>query len=211
MISWYQLNSKERMTELRSRSKRGAGIILAVVIVMLLASACALAVLLSVNTGVATYNNEKLGFIANQGATYIANFWPYLPTNQVRQDNVTSMVNGLMSNMGLNGNNTTVTIAYPMVNGTQNVSVTVTSSLPTITSGGFSSVIGQQMQATNTATVPMVAKPYATGYVIGQDPIGGGLVTGYLVSPDITNLNATIPTQNQTVWSIGLDGLHKVR
>jgi hypothetical protein len=187
-------------------------LILGIVLVFLLVTACALTVLLSVNTGVATYNREKINFIANQAATYAATYSPFLSNTSIRKKNVTDMVNGLMTGMGLNGSNTTVTITDTTVGGKPAVSVSVSTNLPTVLAANFSSILPQQLQSDCTAVAvidPLATNclevPYATGYAVGVDPFGGK-VLGNLVSP-----TGALPNDGQPAWLIGLTGLSKLR
>lgn len=201
---------KKRITGSAQRAAHGSGIIVGLLGVFLLVSGCVLAVLLAVNTGVATYNKEKIGFIAYQAAAYAANCYPYLPDASVRQANVADMVNGLLTKMGLHSSNTIVSVSDTTLNGQAAVSVSVSANLATITAAGFSSVFSQEIEMTNTAVVQKAKNPYATAYLVGVHPFGGK-VTVFLNSPNNNNSTAVIPNQGQDVWSIGLDGLHKMQ
>ncbi len=185
------------------RSRRGSGIIIGVVSVFLLVSGSVLAVLLLMNTGVATYNKEKLGFIANQAAIYAATYSAYLTDTTKRQTNVSSMVSSLLTSMGLNSSNTTVTVTDTTVGAQPAVSVTVSANLPTVMAANFSSVLPQQIQSTFTAVA--IKAPYATEYVVGLDPLGGK-VTGLMINP-----TGALPNDGRPAWSIGLQGLNKIR
>lgn len=196
------------------RTKHGGSMFLAIGGLFLLVTGCALAVLLSVNTGVATFYHEKIGYVALQGATYAANHWPYLPTAQVRQSSVSNMVNGLLTSMGMSSSTPpVVVVTNTTINGQPAVNVSVTVTLPTITAQWAG--ISPQIPVTNSAEVPFVSadKLCTTAYVLGVDPFGGSCV-GYLYSPNNKNPGqpAALPDQNQTVWRMGLFGpLQKIQ
>lgn len=203
MIASPVKNSNKRRICLKSRNKRGSGLIVGVACLFLIISGTVLAVLLLMNTGVATYNKEKLGFIANQAATYAATYSAYLPDAATRQSNVSSMVTNLLTSMGLNSSNTNVTVTDTTVGAQAAVSVTVSANLPTIMSANFSSVLPQQIQSSFTAVA--IKAPYATQYVVGVDPLGGQ-ATGLMINP-----TGALPNDGLPAYSISLQGLKKIR
>ncbi len=71
------------------------------------------------NVGGATYNKEKIGFVATQAANYAST----LPADAARQGLVTDLVDQLLASMGF-GSSTTVSIADLTVGTRQAVKVT---------------------------------------------------------------------------------------
>ncbi len=158
-----------------------------------------MAFLLLMNTGVATYNKEKIGFVANSAASYAAT----LTDPSTRQANVESLVGTTMSNMGLNSASTVVTIKDLTEASIPAVSVTVAVNIPTLLSGSISGLLPQQVQMTDTA---VALKPINTmQYLVIQDPLGGQ------VTVPLLNNTGALPKDNLPAWSISLQGVKKIR
>src|ERR1043165_7494135 len=88
------------------RARKGSALIVGIAALFLIVAGSSLSVLLILNSGIATFNKEKLGYIANQAATYASRYSAFLSITSTRNQNVTDMVNGLLSDMGLNSSNT---------------------------------------------------------------------------------------------------------
>lgn len=198
-----QNHEKKWTMNTHRRTRRGSALIVGVVAVLLVICASVLSVLLLLNTGVATFNREKVGFVAQQAATHAATYSAYLSDTSKRQDDLNSMVNGLLENMGLRSSNTTVTVSDTTVDGKPAVSVTVTANLPIITAPAFSSVMPQRIQSTYTSV--KAKAPYADQYIVGIDPFGGRVLGGQV------NPTGTLPNDGQPAWSISLLGVFKIR
>jgi hypothetical protein len=186
----------------KCRQSRGSGIILGVVSSLLLVCSGVMSVLLLLNTGVSMYYREKLGFIADQAATYASTYSAFLQNTGTRDSDVSAMVNALMSSMDLNSSNTTVSVTGSTSPG-QQISVTITANLPIVTSSAFSSAIPQRIRSTYTAVA--TNKPYANSYIVSIDPLFGK-TTGNLTDPA-----GQLPPDGQPAWFISLGQFYKLR
>lgn len=181
------------------RPMTGSGIVEGVVGLVLIIGTTVLASLLLINTGVATYNKEKIGFVADQAAAFATSC-----TNMsTRQADVSSFVDNLLTQMGLNASNTNVTVSDVAVGQWAAVSVSVTSNLPTIMSSGFSNLLPQQIQVSDTAV--SIKSPYVSQYIVGVDPFGG-TVTCALIDP-----TGNLPPDGLEAWRMSLTGTKRIR
>lgn len=185
------------------RTKRGSALIVGMLAVFLVVTGCVVSVLLLINTGVATFNKEKVGYVAFQAANYAATYVAYLSDQNKRQTNVTEMVNGLLTDMGLRSSNTTVVITDTTLHGQPAVSVSVTATLPTITAGSFSNMMPSQVQSSYTQV--KVKAPYATQYIVGIDPFGGKVLGGQI------NPIGLLPNDGAPAWAIAITGVTRLR
>lgn len=175
-----------------ARSMRGSQIVEALLALMLTIGATTLAVILLLNTGSATYDKEKIAFVANQAATYATS----LIDMSSRDSDVQSFVDTMFTQMGVKATNTVVTVKDTKCAKWSALTVQVTTTMPTIMSSAFSNLIPQQIQVTDTAVA--IKSPYAEAYCIGVDPLGGQ-VTLALINPD-----GTLPSDGVPAWAISL-------
>jgi hypothetical protein len=184
---------------MRMRKERGSGIVEGVVGLMLVIGGTVLCVLLLINSGAATYNKEKIGFVANQAATYAAT----LPSDSTRQALVTTTVNSLLESMGLSSTNCSVTVSDITVASNPAVSVTVSASLPTMLSSNFGNLLPQQIQMSDTA----VAIKNAWFWAYGK----GTLPDGQSVVCPLLNATGALPNDDKPAYAITVLGVTKIR
>lgn len=175
------------------RTMGGSGIVEGLVGLMLIIGSTILAVILLLNTGIATYNKEKVAFVADQAATYATS----LTNLSTRDADVRSFVNSLLNQMGVKASNTTVKVTDIACSKWAAVSVSVSTTLPTLMSSGFSFLIPQQLQVSDTAVA--IKSPYATAYCVGVAPVGGQVTLALL------NATGVLPNDSLPAWSINLD------
>jgi hypothetical protein len=161
------------------------------------------AVLLLLNTGLASYNKEKIGYVANQAALYATSLNNV--NAQTRASSVSSFVDTLFSQMGVKAANTSVQISDFAVGKWAGVKVSISTDLPTLNSSALSTMLPQQLHVSDNAVA--IKAPYATQYLKGVDPIGSGQV----VVPIIEAPNGILPADSLPAWSIGLNNLLKLR
>ncbi len=181
------------------RTASGSGIVEGVIGLVMIIGVSVLAVLLLLNTGVATYDKEKIGFVADQAATFATS----LTNMNTRQADVSSFVDNLLTQMGLKATNTTVTVTDIAVGQWAGISVSVSSNLPTLMSAGFSNLLPQTIQVSDTGVA--IKSPYVTQYLVGVDPFGG-TVTGELIDPA-----GNLPPDAVPAWSMGMLGTQQIR
>ena len=183
-----------------TRTSFGSGIVEAVLALTLIISSTFLAVVLLLNIGIATYDKEKVAFVADQASAYATS----LTNENTRDADVKSFVDNLMNQMGVKASGTTVTVKDIACSRWAAISVKVTTTLPTIMSTAFSSLVPQQIQVSDTSVA--IKSPYATAYCIGVAPVGGQ-VTLALINPD-----GTLPSDGLPAWSINLEaGILRLR
>jgi hypothetical protein len=158
-----------------------------------------LAVLLLVNVGAAAYNKEKIGLVANQAATYAC----ILPNDATRQPLVATAVDELLSNMGLNPNNTVVDVQDVNIASEVAVKVTVTATIATLLSGNFTSIMPAQLRMSDSALV--VKDSWYWGYGVGVLP------TGQKFTGPIFNPTGALPNDGLPAYGVSLLGMWKIR
>lgn len=193
-----------KQRRIKSRSYRrpvlGSGVIEAVIALTLIIGSTFLAVVLLLNIGLATYDKEKLAYVADQASLYAIS----LSDRSTRDADVKSFVDNMLNQMGAKATNTTVTVKDVACSRWAAISVSVKSTLPTIMSTAFSSLVPQQLEVSDTSVA--IKSPYATAYCLGAAPIGGK-VTLALVNP-----TGDLPPDTLPAWSINLAfGLRKIR
>lgn len=183
------------------RSNRGSGIIEGVVGTMLIIGGTVAAIVLMLNSGAATYNKEKIGFVANQAALYASS----LNNTPARQALVTDLVNNLLAsnNLGAGRRGNIVTIKDTTVGSKPAVSVTVTTSVSTVFANNFSSMLPQTIQMSDTA---IALKPtWFWGYAVGTLP------TGQSLTFPLINATGALPNDGLPAYSLSALGLIKIR
>src|SRR5579883_2497962 len=120
------MSTQKKKSKKAIRPETGSGIVEGVVGLMLIVSATVIAVMLLLNTGIATYNKEKLSFVADQAAIYATS----VADSPTRDSDVSSFVNNMFSNMGIQASNTTVTVKDIACSKWAAIQVQVTTSLP---------------------------------------------------------------------------------
>jgi hypothetical protein len=161
-----------------------------VVGLMMVIGGTVLAVVLLLNAIAATYNKEKIGFVANTAAVYAGT----LPNNAARQGLVTAKVNQLLAGMALHASNTTVTVSDLTITTRPAVKVTVATSLPTLLFASFSSVLPSSIRTSDTAVA--FNRCWFWGYGVGIHPLGPRWT-----SP-ITNATGALPADKKPAWTV---------
>jgi hypothetical protein len=187
-------------TEKSIRPARGSGIVEGLVGMMLISGATVLTVILILNSAIASYDREKIGFVANQTAYYAAS----LDDPSTRDSDATAFADNLLTQMGLQASNTTAKVSDTAAGPFASVSVEVSAKLPTVTSSAFSYMLPSQLQVSDTSMV--VKRPYVTQYLQGVDPIGGQVVVPLIEAP-----TATLPPDSLQAWQIALFGVTQLR
>jgi hypothetical protein len=178
------------------RSMHGGYMVEGAVGLMLVIIGFIFSALLLMNSGSASYNQEKLGFVANSAATYAATY-----TGSSRQTDVTNMVTDTMSKIGLDTSNTNVTITDVTLGRNPAVSVAITAKLPVFMGGAFNNIMPQQVQLSDTA---IALKPINTMKYLVVDL--GGRMTVPLI-----NATGVIPNDPLPAWYIGIAGVRRLR
>lgn len=185
------------------RSSQGSGIIEASVGLMLIIGVTVLAVLLLLNTGIASYNKEKIGYVANQAALFATSL--NNANKPTRLTNVRTFVDTLFTQMGVKASNTSVQVTDVAVGKWAGIKVSVATDLPTLNSSALSAMLPPQLHVSDTAVA--VKSPYVTQYLKGVDPIGSGQV----VVPILEAPNGILPADGLAAWTMGLNNLLKLR
>lgn len=181
------------------RSKQGSVMVEGAVGLLLVISGLIVAVLFLLNSGLAVYNQEKIGFVANSAASYAAN----LTNTSTRQADVDAEVKDTMANLGLDSSNTSTTISDVTLNSLPAVSVTITANLPTLMTANFGSIFPQQIQINNTAVALKPVNPMR--YLVVVDPLGGQ------VTVPLINTTGILPNDGLPAWQISLAGVKNIR
>ncbi len=154
--------------------------------------------LLLLNSGVAIYNQMKIGFVAHSAAVFAAQ-----DLSASRQTDVSAQVKAMMSNVGLDSANTSTTISDTTINSMPAVSLKITANLPTLLSSGFAGILPQQIQITETAVALKTYNPMQ--YLLVDPPLGIGCVVPMLQS------NGNYPNDGLPVWLVSLAGIRQIR
>jgi hypothetical protein len=99
--------STERTADLKRRGAHGAALVEGVVSLVMITIGTVAAVTLLVNAGMSTYYKEKIGFVANQCATYAASLSP----GDDLEDKTSLLAKKLVAAMGMPNNAVTVKVA----------------------------------------------------------------------------------------------------
>ncbi len=177
---------------LQRRASAGSGIIEGIVALMLIIGSTILAVILLLNTGIASYDKEKISFVADQAASYATTLFD----SKTRDADVSAFVDEMLNQMGVKASNTSVKVTDIKCNRWAALSVDVSSTIPTLMSSSFSSMLPQQIQVS--ARSVAIKSPYAEAYCVGTAPIGGQVTLALL------NADGTLPADNLPAWSISL-------
>ncbi|MBP9093584.1 hypothetical protein KBI23_21370 [bacterium] len=99
--------SPERKVDFRRRGSHGAALVEGVVSLVMITIGTVAAVTLLVNAGMSTYYKEKIGFVANQCATYAASLSP----GDDLEGKTSLLAKKLVAAMGMPNNAVTVKVA----------------------------------------------------------------------------------------------------
>lgn len=112
----------ERTADHRRRSAHGAALVEGVVSLVMITIGTVAAVTLLVNAGMSTYYKEKIGFIANQCATYAASLSP----GDDPEGKTSLLAKKLVAAMGMPSNAVTIKVAEMPIEDRVGLKVTLT-------------------------------------------------------------------------------------
>ncbi|MBI4533545.1 MAG: hypothetical protein HY711_06320 [Candidatus Melainabacteria bacterium] len=174
------------------RSLAGQALAEGVVALLLVVAGVVGGVILLVNVGMSTYYKEKLGFVANQVATYAATL---SASNDITAKS-TDLAKDLMTKMGL-PSDATVTTETTTAGGKSAVSVTIqTGSLPLF---GKGDILPLKISLRDTA-VAIKGAGFSDFLVLGGSPDGNTFVTVPVVKKG--NLGFANPGASSSVYSL---------